>query len=86
MACGTSPALPGLDVWGASVWAGHCALCCGLRKAGHCREGEVDEANWSTSHHGAKSGTGTADVFEHVHQPGNSGGVLEIRWMVFELF
>lgn len=82
----TSPALLGLDVWGASVWAGHCTLCYRLRGEGRYRDGTVDEANWSTSYQGAKSGVGTADVFRQVHQPESPGGALGIRWTVFKLF
>lgn len=80
-----SPALLGLDVWGASVWAGHCTPC--QNSEGTAVTGT---AQWMrpTGQPAIRvlSGAGTADVFKQVHQPGSPGGALGIRWTVFKLF
>ena len=55
----TSSALLGLDVWGVSVWAGHCTLCYRLRGEGYYKDSTMDEANWSTSYQGAVGSRGS---------------------------
>ena len=81
----------GTDLWGVKP-AQHCLgwtrgerlrgpgtvpRVAGCEGEGVYGEVAVGEAKWPTSHHSAEWGTGTADVLEHIYQPGSSAGASE---------